>query len=170
MKSTGSRQECSWWVSRLCSWLCHSYFFSIGSRKCVNLCIHISGDSLLSMSLHLRCSDLCLPVGSQVVLMHWCLLVHVTLVVMSSHSISECQEKQTPATCLFLGHGQSVVIRRIWDLYLMFGSTFEYHTLYTRGRVEFHGLLDEVMLLHTSLFLFLSCLLLENDEVWALLC
>jgi hypothetical protein len=35
-------------------------------------------------------SDLDLPVGSQVVNVHWFLLVHVTLVVLSSHSILEC--------------------------------------------------------------------------------
>jgi hypothetical protein len=61
-------------------------------------------------------SDRHLPVGSQVVNVHWCILVHVTLVALSSHSIPKCQEKQTPEPCPFLGPGQSGVIHRIWAL------------------------------------------------------
>ena len=34
----------------------------------------------------------------------------------SRHSISECQEKQTPVPRPFLGPGQSVVSRRIWSV------------------------------------------------------
>ena len=34
----------------------------------------------------------------------------------SRHSISGCQEKQTPVPRPFLGHGQSIVIRRIWSV------------------------------------------------------
>ena len=34
----------------------------------------------------------------------------------SRHSITECQEKQTPVPRPFLGPGQSIVIRRIWSV------------------------------------------------------
>jgi hypothetical protein len=65
---------------------------------------------------HLRIRSKCVPylkllfeprlrVGSQVVNVHWCIPVHVTLVVLSRHSILECQEKQTPEPRPFLGPG-----------------------------------------------------------------
>jgi hypothetical protein len=74
---------------------------------------------------HLRIRSKCVPylkllseprlrVGSQVVNVHWCIPVHLTLVVLSSHSILEYQEKQTLVPRPFLGPGQSVVIHRIW--------------------------------------------------------
>jgi hypothetical protein len=67
-------------------------------------------------------SDPRLPVGSQDVNVHWCNPVHVTLVVLLSHSILECQEKQTLVPRPFLGLGQSVAIHRLRGLIHSFYS------------------------------------------------
>ena len=51
-----------------------------------------------------------------------------------------------------LGPDQSVVLCGLWGVYIfLFCSALKYHTLYTRGRAESHGLLSEVMLLRTLL-------------------
>jgi hypothetical protein len=64
---------------------------------------------------NLRIPSECFP-SRQVVNVHWCILVHVTLVVWSNHPTPKCQEKQTPEPCPFRGPGQSIVIRKIWAL------------------------------------------------------
>src|SRR4051812_4054218 len=53
----------------------------IGFRKIVDLCIHISGFYPEYVPFPLSFSALYLPVGSQVVNMHWCLPMQHTLVV-----------------------------------------------------------------------------------------
>jgi hypothetical protein len=71
---------------------------------------------------HLRIRSKCVPylrllskprmrVGSQVVNVHWCIQVHITLVVKPFHF--GMSGKQTPEPRPFLGPSQSGVIRRI---------------------------------------------------------
>ena len=61
-------------------------------------------------------------------------------------------EKHTPVLRPFLGPDQSVVLCGLWGVYIfLFCSALKYHTLYTRGHAESHGLLSEVMLLRTLL-------------------
>jgi hypothetical protein len=115
MEPNGSQQEFSVWVSSLCLWLCHTLPFSIGLHEMLTCASNLRIPSEHVPSLKLL-SELRLPVGSQVVNVHWCLLVHVTLVVLSSHSTLECQEKQTPEPHPFLGPGRSGLIHRIWAL------------------------------------------------------
>src|SRR4051812_13722709 len=61
--------------------LTHFTLLCIGFRKIVDLCIHISGFYPEHVPFPLLFSDLCLPVGSQVVNVHWCLPMQDTLVV-----------------------------------------------------------------------------------------
>ena len=69
---------------------------------------------------------------------------------------------ETNSSTLFISRTRSkfcnLQIKRLQQL--LFCSTSGYHTLISRGHVEFHGLIDEEILLHVSTHLYLqfSCL------------